>query len=97
MDRAAVEAAIKLAFSQLGITKSADKTHDHARKAYLELAKTHHPDKGGEEERFKIIGHAWTLIQSEMPKAVASTYNTACAFAYAGAGTSAARHEHTAD
>ena len=33
-------------------------TPEEIKKSYRKLAKEHHPDKGGDEERFKKIGRA---------------------------------------
>ena len=36
---------------------------EECRTAWRRLAKTHHPDHGGDVERFKLIGAAWDAIQ----------------------------------
>ncbi|MBM4292848.1 MAG: J domain-containing protein, partial [Deltaproteobacteria bacterium] len=36
---------------------------EEARKAYRALARQHHPDMGGDEERFKEINAAFSLIE----------------------------------
>lgn len=48
-------------YSILGIHKSA--SHDQIKKAYKELVKTHHPDKGGDSERFKLINEAYDTLK----------------------------------
>ena len=44
----------------LGIEK--DATTDDVKKAYKQLAKTHHPDHGGDEEKFKEINEAHSVL-----------------------------------
>jgi curved DNA-binding protein CbpA len=44
-------------YEKLGISKDASK--DDIKKAFRKLAVTHHPDKGGNEEKFKEISHAY--------------------------------------
>lgn len=51
-------------YSILGVKKTA--TEKDIKKAYRNLAKTHHPDKGGDEEKFKLISVAYeTLVNNE--------------------------------
>ena len=40
-------------YEDLGLSKGADS--QEIRRAYLKLSKTEHPDKGGDEERFKKL------------------------------------------
>ncbi|NTU71798.1 MAG: molecular chaperone DnaJ [Coriobacteriia bacterium] len=52
----------------LGVKKSA--TADEIKKAFRKLARKHHPDAGGEEEKFKEINEAYeTLSDDEKRKA----------------------------
>lgn len=44
----------------LGVEKTA--TPKEIKKAYLKLAKTHHPDKGGDEDKFKEIARAFEVL-----------------------------------
>lgn len=47
-------------YKTLGISKEA--TKDEIKKAFRELSKTHHPDKGGSEEEFKKIAKAYEVL-----------------------------------
>jgi len=51
----------------LGISKNA--TPEEIRKAYHKLAHKFHPDKGGDEERFKEINEAYQVLSSKQKKA----------------------------
>jgi len=44
----------------LGVDENA--TQEDIKKAFRELAKTHHPDKGGDEQRFKEINEAYETL-----------------------------------
>lgn len=50
-------------FKVLGLPDTA--TYDEIKKRYKELAVQHHPDKGGDAEKFKDIGAAYEMIGSE--------------------------------
>lgn len=47
-------------YSILGVSKGA--SQDEIKKAYRKLAMTHHPDKGGDEARFKEINEAYDTL-----------------------------------
>jgi molecular chaperone DnaJ len=53
-------------YSILGVEKNA--TDKEIKKAYRELAKEHHPDKGGDEERFKEISEAYDTLSDPKKK-----------------------------
>lgn len=47
-------------YSILGVAKTA--THEEIKKAYRKLAKEHHPDSGGDAEKFKQINEAYSIV-----------------------------------
>lgn len=47
----------------LGI--NSDATPEEIKKAYRELSKIHHPDVGGDEEEFKKISEAYTILMDD--------------------------------
>jgi DnaJ-class molecular chaperone len=50
-------------YGVLGVTKGTDA--GDIRKAFLKLAKTHHPDKGGDEAEFKKIQRAFEVLSDD--------------------------------
>lgn len=44
-------------------------TFDTIKKAYRNLSRTHHPDKGGDEDAFKSIAQAWEILKDENKRA----------------------------
>ncbi len=52
---------IRQAFNALKIKRNASR--DEAKKAYMKLAMEHHPDKSGNEEKFKEINNAWQILK----------------------------------
>lgn len=51
----------------LGVTKNA--TLDEIKKAYRKLAHQHHPDKGGDEKKFKEISEAYQVLSDKEKRA----------------------------
>ena len=50
-------------YAVLGVAPTASK--EEIKRAYLEACRTHHPDKGGDEERFKEASEAWEVLGGE--------------------------------
>ena len=50
-------------YSVLGVSKGADT--DEIRKAYKALAREHHPDKGGDPEKFKELSQAHEILSDD--------------------------------
>lgn len=50
-------------YEKLGVSQSA--TDSEIKKAYRKLAAEHHPDKGGDEKKFKEINEAYSLISTQ--------------------------------
>lgn len=48
-------------YKELGVSKNA--TGAEIKKAYHKLSRTHHPDKGGDEEKFKLIQEAFDCLK----------------------------------
>jgi molecular chaperone DnaJ len=59
----------------LGVESNA--TQDEIKKAYRKLALKHHPDKGGDEEKFKEISEAYTILSDEEKRQKYDRYGTA--------------------
>ena len=54
-------------YNILGVNR--DASPDEIKKAYRSLSKVHHPDKGGDEEMFKKISHAYDILSDSNKKA----------------------------
>ncbi len=59
----------------LGVSK--DATADEIKKAFRKLARTHHPDAGGDEAKFKEINEAYEVLSDEEKRALYDQYGTA--------------------
>jgi DnaJ-class molecular chaperone len=55
-------------YDLLEITR--DATQEEIKKAYRKMAVKHHPDKGGDEEVFKKVSEAYTVLSDESKKRV---------------------------
>ena len=56
----------------LGVDKKASK--DEVKKAFRKLAQQHHPDKGGDESRFKEITEAYSVLSDDKKRREYDTY-----------------------
>jgi len=54
-------------YTTLGVNKQA--TPDEIKKAYRKLASQHHPDKGGDKEKFQEIQSAYAILSDEQKRA----------------------------
>jgi len=54
-------------YNVLGVSKTA--TVDEVKKAYRKLAHQHHPDKGGDEKKFKEINEAYQVLSNKEKRA----------------------------
>lgn len=59
-------------YELLGVDKSA--SYDEIRRNYRKLAKEKHPDKGGNEEEFQDLQHAYEVLSDENKRKVYDTY-----------------------
>jgi molecular chaperone DnaJ len=62
-------------YEVLGVTKNA--TEAEIKKAYRKLVVKHHPDKGGDEEKFKEIAEAYDVLSDTKKKQGYDTYGHA--------------------
>src|SRR5205085_2549179 len=69
-------------YEVLGVGKSA--SPDEIKKAFRRLAVEHHPDRGGNEEKFKEINEAYEILKDDSKR---KRYDQ---FGHAGVGSSAA-------
>lgn len=53
-------------YEVLGVDRKADA--NEIKKAYRDLSKIHHPDKGGDPERFKEINNAYEILSDEQKR-----------------------------
>lgn len=58
----------------LGVEKSA--SQDEIKKAFRKLAHQHHPDKGGDEKKFKEASEAYQILSDEKKRAEYDTYGS---------------------
>jgi molecular chaperone DnaJ len=62
-------------YKTLGVEKGA--SFDEIKKAFRRLAHQHHPDKGGEEQKFKEVNEAYQVLSDEKKRAAYDTYGDA--------------------
>lgn len=55
-------------YQTLGITKEEGKTENNIKKAYRNLAKIHHPDRGGNSKKFENIQKAYDILNDAEKK-----------------------------
>lgn len=55
-------------YEVLGIQRGADQRE--VKKAYFDLARQHHPDKGGDAEKFKDVQNAYDVLSDESKRSV---------------------------
>ncbi|MEI7478309.1 MAG: DnaJ domain-containing protein [bacterium] len=53
-------------YEVLGVTEEA--SEEEIKKAFRKLAMQHHPDKGGDQEKFKTINEAYQLLSDPQKK-----------------------------
>ena len=53
-------------YQTLGVSQDADK--QTIKKAYRKLAAQHHPDRGGDEEKFKEVAEAYSILSDEQKR-----------------------------
>ncbi|HWH16642.1 MAG TPA: DnaJ domain-containing protein, partial [Candidatus Paceibacterota bacterium] len=56
----------------LGVDKKASK--EEVKKAFRKLAQKHHPDKGGDEAKFKEITEAYSVLSDEKKRREYDSY-----------------------
>ena len=62
-------------YKTLGVSR--DATADEIKKAFRKLARTNHPDAGGDEEKFKEINEAYEVLSDEKKRKLYDQYGTA--------------------
>ncbi|MFA5934261.1 MAG: molecular chaperone DnaJ [Candidatus Paceibacterota bacterium] len=62
-------------YKTLGISKDASK--EDIKKAFRKLAHEHHPDKGGNAEKFKEVSEAYSTLSDDSKRAQYDTYGSA--------------------
>lgn len=73
-------------YAILGVQKSA--SEDEIKKAFRRLAHEHHPDKGGDQQKFKDVNEAYQVLGDKQKRATYDRFGSA-AFEQGGAGPGA--------
>lgn len=68
----------------LGVDKNANK--EDIKKAFRKLAHEHHPDKGGNAEKFKEVSEAYSVLSDDQKRAQYDTYGSAGPSGFSGGG-----------
>ncbi len=71
-------------YSTLGVTKSASK--EEIKKAFYKLAGKHHPDKGGDEAKFKEVNEAYQILSDDKKRKEYDMYGESFSHSNPGAG-----------
>lgn len=75
--------AAKDYYAILGVSKTA--SEDDIKKAFRRLAHEHHPDKGGDQQKFKDVNEAYQILSDKQKRATYDKFGSA-AFEQGGAG-----------
>lgn len=62
-------------YEELGLAK--DATPEEIKKAYRSLARTHHPDKGGNADKFKQVQEAYEILSDPQKRQNYDQFGTA--------------------
>lgn len=62
-------------YKTLGVSRNA--TADEIKKAFRKLARTHHPDTGGDETKFKELNEAYEVLSDDKKRKLYDQYGTA--------------------
>lgn len=68
-------ASTKDYYEILGVAKGA--SDDEIKKAFRKLAHQHHPDKGGDQDRFKLVNEAYQVLGDAKKRATYDQYGSA--------------------
>lgn len=71
-------------YSVLGISKGA--TDEEIKKAFRKLAHQHHPDKGGDESKFKEVSEAYAVLSDKKKRAEYDRFGSGFSGGAAGTG-----------